>query len=282
MAVGSPVNPPLNCASPIEFGNATVGSGGVTKALSCTASIALSVTGIGPRMAQYFSVSGLPTLPLALAAGQTLSFMSTFNPTAPGPLSDDIYINTTNSVAKYSDNTPVAVRGTAISLAPVLFLSPNTVSFAGIITGENPDGYNRAAIVQNLGTTTLAVTDIKLSLVSEGGPFLPPGTTAAGSFKFTGLPSSIPGGSSVTFNINFNPTANGNYGAYVQFVTNGGSKFLTVVATAGSYPKALIEFEKVDGSGWVPYQPGVAFSFGSVFQQTTRTLSMRLTNVGGT
>ena len=60
----------------------------------------------------------------------------------------------------------------------------------------------------------------------------------------------------------------------------GGTKFLTVVATAGSYPKALIEFEKVDGSGWTAYQPGAPFSFGTVFQQTTRTLKMRLTNFG--
>ncbi|KAG0129679.1 hypothetical protein HOY82DRAFT_586064 [Tuber indicum] len=280
VAVGSPVNPPMNCSSPIEFGNATIGGAGVTKTLSCTANIAVSVTGIGPRMAQYFSVSDLPNFPLALTAGQTVSFKTTFKPTAPGPLSDDIYVNTTNSIANYADNTPIAVRGVATSLTPVLFISPNTVSFAGIITGENPDGYNRAVMIQNQGGTDLVITEIKVSTTGEAGPFLPPGTTVAGPFTFTGLPTTIPPESSVTANINFKPTTDGNFGAYVQFKTNGGTKFLTVVATAGSHPKALIEFEKVDGSGWTAYQPGVPFSFGTVFQQTTRTLRMRLTNFG--
>ncbi|KAG0636289.1 hypothetical protein HOY80DRAFT_891585 [Tuber brumale] len=280
VAVGSPVNPPMNCSSPIEFGNATIGGAGVTKTLSCTANIAVSVTGIGPRMAQYFSVSDIPAFPLALTAGQTVSFKTTFKPTAPGPLSDDIYVNTTNSIANFADNTPIAVRGVATSLTPVLFISPNTVSFAGIITGENPAGYDRAVMIQNKGSTELVITEINVSTTSEAGPFFPPGTTAAGPFVFTGLPKTIPPESSVTANINFKPTTDGNFGAYVQFKTNGGTKFLTVVATAGSHPKALIEFEKVDGSGWTAYQPGVPFSFGTVFQQATRTLSMRLTNFG--
>jgi len=219
--VGSPVNPPLNCASPVEFGNATIGAVGVNKTLSCTANIAVTVTGIGPRMAQYFSVSDLPALPLALTAGQTVSFKTTFKPTSPGPLSDDIYVNTTNSVANYADNTPIAVRGVATSLAPVLFISPNTVSFAGIIVGENPAGYDRAFIIQNQGSTELVITEINLSTISEAGPFLPAGTTIAGPFTFTGLPTTVPAGSSVTANIHFNPTTEGNFGAYVQFKTNG-------------------------------------------------------------
>ncbi|PWW73981.1 WSC-domain-containing protein [Tuber magnatum] len=280
IAVGSPVNPPMSCSSPIEFGNATIGGAVVTKTLNCTANIAVTVTGIGPRMAQHFSVSDLPTLPLALTAGQIVSFKATFKPTAPGPLSDDIYVNTTNSIANYADNTPIAVRGVAISLVPVLFISPNTVSFAGIITGENPDGYNRAVIIENRGSTELVVAEINVSTTGEAGPFFPPGTTSAGPFTFTGFPTTVPPESSVTVNINFNPTTDGNFGAYVRFKTNGGTKFLTVVATSGSYPKALIEFEKIDGSGWTAYQPGVPFSFGTVFQQTTRTLSMRLTNFG--
>ena len=106
---------------------------------------AVTVTGIGPRMAQYFSVSDLLGFPLVLTAGQTVSFKTTFKTTAPGPLSDDIYVNTTNSLANYADNTPITLRGVGTSLAPVLFISPNTVSFAGIITGENPASYNAGA-----------------------------------------------------------------------------------------------------------------------------------------
>lgn len=278
VAVGSPVNPPLLCQSPVEFGNATIGDTGVTKDLTCTANIALTVTGIGPRMAQYFSVSGLPTLPLTLAVGQILKFKATFQPTAPGPLSDDIYVNTTNSIANYAGNTPVAVRGTAKSSVPVLFISPNTVSFPGVITGENSDGYFRSFVLYNQGNTPMTITRYDMSIVSEQGPFLPAGTTQAGPFNFTGLPMTIAPESSVTVSINFNPSVNGNYGAYILVNSDGGNKFLTVVGASGGYPKANLEFEKVDGTGWVPYDPNTPFNFGTVFEQITRTLRLRLTN----
>ncbi|KAH8155190.1 uncharacterized protein LAJ45_00199 [Morchella importuna] len=280
VAVGSPVNPPLLCQSPVEFGNATIGDAGVTKDLSCTANIAVTITAIGPRMAQYFSVSELPTFPLTLAAGKTFTFKTTFKPTAPGPLSDDIYVNTTNSIANYAENTPIAVRGVAKSLSPVLSITPNTVSFAGVITGENPDGYVRSVVIENVGSSVMTITSYDISIVSESGPFLPGNTTQAGPFKFTGLPTSIPAESSVTVSINFNPTGNGNYGAYVRVNSDGGNKFLTVVATSGGYPKAKLEFEKVDGTGWVEYDPNVPFSFGTVYEQVTRTLKLRLTNAG--
>lgn len=282
VAVGSPVNPPLLCISPVEFGNATIGDGGVTKDISCTANIALTVTGISPRIAQYFSVSNLPTFPLTLTAGQTLIFKTTFIPTAPGPLSDDIYINTTNSVANYAENTPIAVRGVAKSLSPVLFISPNTVSFPGVITGENADGYVRSVEFYNQGNSAMTITGYDISIVSEQGPFLPDGMTQAGPFKFSGLPTTIPPESSITVSINFNPSENGNYGAYVLVNSDGGNKFLTVVGTSGGYPKAKLEFEKVDGSGWVAYDPDTPFSFGTVFEQVTRTLKLRLTNDGPT
>lgn len=280
VAVGSPVNPPLLCASPVDFGNATIGGTGVTKDISCTANIALTVTGIAPRMAQYFSVSNLPTFPLTLAVGQTLTFKSTFAPTAPGPLSDDIYVNTTNSVANYADNTPIAVRGVAKSLVPVLSITPNTVSFPGVITGENSDGYLRYIEIYNQGLGVLTINGYDISIVSEQGPFLPNGTTQAGPFKFIGLPTKIPPESSITVSVNFNPSANGNYGAYILVRSDGGDKYLTVVGTSGGYPKAKLEFEKVDGSGWVSYDPNLPFSFGTVFEQVTRTLRMRLTNNG--
>lgn len=278
VAVGSPVNPPLLCQSPVEFGNATIGDSVATKELTCTANIALSVTGISPRIAQYFSVSSLPTFPLALAVGQTLKFKTTFQPTTPGPLSDDIYVNTTNSIANYAGSTPIAVRGIGKALVPVLSISPNTVSFPGVITGENSDGYLRSVQLSNQGSTMMTITGYDISIVNEDGPFLPRGSTEAGPFKFIGLPATIPPESSVTVSINFNPTANGNYGAYVLVNSDGGNKFLTVVGASGGYPKAKLEFEKFDGSGWVTYDPNTPFSFGTVFEQVTRTLRLKLTN----
>lgn len=57
---------------------------------------------------------------------------------------------------------------------------------------------------------------------------------------------------------------------------------MDVVATAGSYPKALIEFQAADGSGkWIPYTSNTPpFSFGDVYEENTKFLKMRMTNNG--
>ncbi|KAF8426944.1 hypothetical protein EV426DRAFT_707167 [Tirmania nivea] len=120
-------------------------------------------------------------------------------PEGPGPLSDDVQIATTNSVANDAENTPVALRGIA---------------------------------------------------VSETGPWLPDGSLVAGPYNFYALPTSVLVCGSLTITVNFNPTANGNYGVYLLLKSNGGNKYVTIVGTSGGYPAAKLEFGKSDRSGW--------------------------------
>lgn len=284
--VGSPVNPPLLCTSPVEFGEVTIGDpAGLEKTISCKANIAITLNAISPRMAQHFSVFDLPTLPIFLAKDQNVTFKARFVPTAPGPLSDGIYVNTTNSVANFAENTVIAVRGVARSLSPILFISPNTVSFPGIITGENSDGTTRSFEIFNQGDTELVISDYEVSVVSESGPFLEGNPTVAGPFTFDGIPATIPARSSLTVTVNFNPTTHGNYGAYMLFKTNGGNKFVTIVGTATSQPKAKIEFQAEEGvDEWIEFvkdDPDFRYKFGKVYQHTSKFLKLRLTNTGG-
>ncbi|KAF8476774.1 WSC domain-containing protein [Kalaharituber pfeilii] len=280
--VGSPVNPPLLCTSPVQFGEVTIGDpAGIELDVSCKANIATSITSVALRIGKDFAISNVGTLPHALSAGQNMTFKAKFLPTGPGPLSDDVQIQTQNGVANYAENTLIALRGIGRSLTPILFISPNTVSFPGTITGENPAGVNRSFVIYNQGDNVLTITDYDLSEVSESGPWLPEGSLKAGPITFGAIPTSIPGRGSVTINVNFNPTVNGNYGAYMLIKSNGGNKFVTIVGTSGGYPKAKLEFEKPDGSGWVLFDkgdPNFVFDFGTVYQQTTRTLRLRLTN----
>ena len=221
-----------------------------------------------------------------MAAGQNITFMVAFLPvTAPGPLSGDVQITTSNKVPNYANNTLIALRGVGRSLVPVLFVSPNTVSFPGIITTANLNGVERSFVIYNQGNTTLQITDYTLSTVSEGGPWLPEGSLVAGPFTLDPLPASIPPHGSTTIRVNFNPTINGNYGAYLFLKSNGGNKYVTIVGTAGGYPVGKLEFENAEGSGpWTVFDktdPNFVFDFGTVYQQQTKTLNLRLTNVGG-
>ncbi|KAI9791429.1 MAG: hypothetical protein M1833_001534 [Piccolia ochrophora] len=284
-ALGSPVNPPLQCSSPYDFGTVVIGNESSTKSVSCQANIDTEVKDVGPSSTANFKISGVPALPFKLTKGQNITFDATFTPASPGSLSDDIFLNTTNGVANFATKTPISLKGVGKSLTPNLLITPNTVSFGGVILGEQEGGTENSVLLINRGDSLLTVNEITYSQKSEKGPFVTPEETGSGAkvgpFTFRGVPKTIPGNSQATVNVNFNPTETGNFAVYVSVKSDGGSKVFTVVGTAGTYPKALLEFEAFDGSGWVPFSNTTNFTFGDVYQQQTKNLNLRLTNAGG-
>ncbi|MCJ1369596.1 hypothetical protein MMC20_000808 [Loxospora ochrophaea] len=282
---GSPVNLPFNCSSPYDFGTVVIGSSSSARTVTCQANINTQVTSINLAGNPNFAISGLPTVPLTVAAGKTFSFQAVFQPNTPGSLSSDVVLNTTNSVTGYSVNTHVSLKGTGESLSPILSISPVTLSFGQVITGETVDGTDSSLIFSNLGDSAVTITNIAYSQVSEGGATVTPNGTASapqiGPFTFTNIPTTIPGKSQLLVNVNFNPNSSGNFAVYLTVSSNGGTKVVDVVGTSATYPKSLIEFQAADGSGnWIAYQNGTDFSFGDVTEQQTKTLKMRLTNQG--
>lgn len=281
---GSPVNLPINCTLPVDFGTANLNTPTASKTITCKANVAVTISNVSYVGDSNFVVSGLPTVPSTYAAGATFTMTAVFNPQSVGILSSDILIATSNGVAGYSTSTPITMRGTGQSVDALLRISPVTLAFEGVIAGGQAGGVNQSAIFTNLGNAPLSISDIQYSIVGETGPFVPPNGTAAnpkaGPFTFYGLPSTIPGNSGVTVNINFDSSVTGNYGAYLKVVSNGGTKLFDVVGTAGSAPKALIEFQTIDGLGWVAFDPAKNFTFGNVTENQTRSLKMRVTNNG--
>lgn len=283
--LGSPVNLPLTCSSSNNFGSVVVNSTSAAKTIQCQANVKTQVNAINLVGNANFKVTGQPTLPATVAAGANISFQAVFAPNQPGPLSSDVQILTVNSVNGYATTTPVTLKGTGDSLDPLLSVSPNVISFDGVITGQQAGGVSQSIIFANAGDSPLSITGIDFSTVSETGalvqPTVGPSGSQVGPFTFANLPTTIAPGSQVIVNVNFNPTTSGNFAVYVHVRSNGGTKIFDVVGTAGTYPKALVEFQAADGSGtWIPYVKGVPFSFGSVYEQQTRTLKMRLTNAG--
>jgi hypothetical protein len=279
---GSPVNLPLNCTSPIDFGTSNVNTPTAPATITCLANIGVTVSNLNLTGNTNFNVTGIPTTPLTVAPGNSFSFQAYFNPQSVGPLSSDIVLTTANKVAGYSFNTPVTLRGTGQSVSPLLSVSPVTLAFQGVVTGAQVGGVNQSVLINNLGNAPLTVQNIQYSITSETGPFIAANQTSSGSqvgvFTFIGLPTTIPGNSGVTVIVNFDTSSSGNFAAYLKVVSNGGTKVFDVVGTSGSAPVAVLEFQTPDGSGWVTYQPGVNFTFGNVTENTTRNLKMRVTN----
>ena len=282
-AYGSPVNLPMNCTS-LNFGMVNLNSTSLSQTVQCQANTALQVTAVALTGNPNFVLSGLRVLPFSVAAGNNFSFQATFAPKSVGPLSSTVVVNTTQVMSGYSINTPIQLKGIAQNQAPLLKITPNTVSFSGVITGQEQGGVNQSVIFNNLGNANAVITSIQYSTVSETGPWISANSsvsgTVVGPFTFMVLPASIPGNSASTIVINFDPLTSGNYAAFVLVKSNGGSALFDVVGQGGDYPVAKIEFQTPDGSGWVPYNNASYFSFGNVTENTSCYLKMRVSNVG--
>jgi hypothetical protein len=121
-------------------------------------------------------------------------------------------------------------------------------------------------------------------LKSEKGPWVLPNVTSAGvkvgPFTFIGIPTTIAANGQSTVNVNYNPTVAGNDACFLSIASDGGTAILDVVAVAGTYPTAIIELEKYDGSGWTKLDNSSTFTFGNVTENQTRNLRLRVSNNG--
>lgn len=282
-AFGSPVNLPLNCSPPYDFGRVPIKNTSTPLTITCKANVATTLTGVGLIGNSNFNISSLPPTNLQVAKDASFSFQAVFIPQSVGPLSSDVIVNTTNSVAGYSTRTPITLKGTGSSTAPLLAVGPNTVSF-NIIAGEQVGGVNQTSIFSNVGDSLLTIRNISYSLKSEKGPWVTPNITTTGvqvgPFTFYSVPTTIAANGQNTVTINYNPTIAGNDACFLSIASDGGTAILDVVAVAGTYPTAVIEFEKFDGTGWTKLDNSSTFSFGNVTENQTRNLRLRVTNNG--
>ena len=285
-AYGSPVNLPLNCSDP-NFGTVNLNATSTPMVIQCVANVGLTITAAALSGNPNFILSSLPSFPVQVTQGANFNFSAVFAPFTVGPLSSSVILNTTQQTQGYSTNTPIQLKGTGQSQASLLMLTPPTVAWNGVITGQQQGGVNQTVVLQNLGNSVLSISSYQFSLSSETGPWLnnisaPTNTslTIVSAFMFYNLPTSIQPNSAVTVPINFNPASSGNYAVYVQVISNGGTKVFDAVATGSDYPAAVLEFQTPDGTGWAKYSNSTPFTFGNVTENNTRYLKMRLSNNG--
>lgn len=278
---GSPVNVPLNCTSPVDFGPVNTKNSSISKPVTCKALVAVTVTGIDLNDVKStdFSISGLPTLPLQLDVDQTFTVNAKFSPANVGLQSNDIVVNTTNSVAGYSTGTHARLTGTGQSAGPLLSVSPVILTFKTAVTGT--PGISETILASNLGNGLLTVNSVLYSTTSTDGPFQAwtgQGDMVVGKFTLQKIPPTIGPQTDASINVQFDTSTSGTYSCYIKFVSDGGNQTVSIAASAGAAPTALLEFQTPDQSGWVTYKPGTPFSFGNVTENTSKSLQFRVTN----
>ena len=242
VAVGTPT---------LDFGAVPVGT---TKTLSDTltnntsAPVTISsILGLGSG----FQISGV-TLPLTVAAGQTISFNVQFQPVNSGDPT------VTVSFDDQSSQQPVAsitATGTAVSGGQLSF-SPSPVAFGSIKVGSNQV---TAVTLSNIGGSDLQITKATLS----GAGFALSNMT---------LPLTLSVGKTSSVSITFAPTATGNFSGSVTFAVNSDQVNSNVVLT-------------MTGAGIAPgtLSPNPSsLAFGSVQVGSNSSKTETLTNTGGT
>jgi hypothetical protein len=273
----------LNCSSPYNFGSVPIDTVTQPVTITCTAFNQTTVQGISLLDATDFQISDSPSLPLSLSTRQSFFFKATSSPSSVGTVSKDITISVQNVVPGYSSNLLVTLRAIGRPAVPLLAISPRSITF-NVIANQLPS--EQPTLLWNLGDSPLTFTNFSFSLVSPTGPWILPNTISSGQlqvgdYTFRGLPLTLAPGTAATLVVTYGPQAPGNATVYLAGFSNGGSARFTALGFAGTQPKAVVEFQTPDGSGWVPYTNTTPFSFGTVYEGQTKNLLFRLSNGGG-
>ncbi|MCJ1476788.1 hypothetical protein MMC13_005457 [Lambiella insularis] len=305
--LGSPVNLPLNCTSPVQFGNVALGSS-ANATVTCKANIAItSINGLTVGNPDFVvSNASLPKGPLA--AGATFKIPVTWDLTGdikpidtnaslpavtPGVQSTALTILTTNAVGGYSTQFPVSLTGTEVSSAAFLVTTPRNVDFAGLVLLPNQsvptvtldfsianDGLAPMTILGYAWTNQPILENPTFTNVT----FATNGTASLGfGFSSDNLP--IPGtviqsNSVIDVASTFSPYSGvGTYFSYLMFWTTGGTSEITLSGTASTAPIANFSISNGEG-GWLP-SSNLLMDFGDVTPASSQSRQIRICNNGG-
>jgi hypothetical protein len=192
----------------LTYGNQSVGTTSATQTvtISNTGTAVLSVTGITNNNTTDYVLTA-PALPFNVAAAASQTFTMAFSPGSSGAKSASVSIT--------SNGGSATVSATGTGVAPVLGVSPTTLTFSSQTIGTTSAA--QTITISNTGTGTLNVTGITSS-------------NAEFAFSPSSL-SSIAAGGSATLSITFAPAASGARSSNINILSNGGN---ATVAASGT------------------------------------------------
>jgi hypothetical protein len=147
--------------SSLTFGTVTVGqTQTLTLAVGNTGTADLRVTGASIAGGAFTVVS--PTVPFTVAASGQTTLSIRFAPSAAGAATSTLAL-TSNDPARGTVNVPLSGTGaaaTAPTTAPVIAVTPASLDFGAVTTGQSRDS---SLTVRNTGNASLSVTAISSS-----------------------------------------------------------------------------------------------------------------------
>ena len=303
--LGSPVNLPLNCTSPVSFGSVVLGSS-KTATVSCTANIPITQISGATTGDPNFIVNTADLPKGAIAQGATFNFPVTWNLTGvtegntpnasygdvqPGVKSTALSLTTVNGVAGFSTVFPISLTGNEVSEEPFAVIAPILVDFGGIvITNTSHPSNSLPFSISNAGEQPLTISgyayttdDLDDDEIDFTNATLNQGVWQLGDgFTSPDLPpvgTVIQGNGQVSVSVAFTPDDLGSYQSYFFIFTDGGSPYTIIEGTASSAPVANFSISNGEG-GWLP-QGNLIMDFGSITPGTTASRDIRICDVGG-
>lgn len=216
-------------ADDTDFGNVVTAGGTQTHTFTIEniGSANLNLTGGSPYVtisgtnAADFSIAAIPSTPIS-ASGST-TFQITFDPSANGLRTASISIaNDDSDENPYNFN----IQGTGYAVEPEINIQGNSTTINdGDTTPTLTDNTDFGNVVTAAGTSantfTIQNTGVIDLLLTGGSPYITISGTNAADFTLTTIPSgTIVSSSSTTFQITFDPSADGIRTASVSIANN--------------------------------------------------------------
>jgi hypothetical protein len=253
VSAGGSSKPPLTgslafSTASLDFGSVPAGTSKtllVTATNSETQPVIISGAAISTK---YFSLVS-PSLPVTVAAGQSVSVSVKFAPTGAGTF------NATASVTSNALNSVpnLVLSGDGTDNGGQLGLSPASDDFGSVVVGTKQ---SKTVTMTNTGTAS-----VDISQVSIGG----------GGFQMSGIsaPLTLNPSQSTSFTVAFAPLTTGAASGTVTITSDGSNPALSMALTGAGI-----------ASGALGSNPA-SLSFGSVQVGTKQTLPETVTNTGG-
>jgi hypothetical protein len=231
----------------LTFGNVAVGSTQLqSETVSNTGGSTLTISQAAVSDPN-FSISGL-NLPVTLAAGASTTFNLVFAPQSAAAASGTVALTNDGSNATVN----IAVSGTGVA-AGALTATPTSLSFGSVQVGQSQSS---TETLNNTGGEDLTITQATL--------------TAAG-YSDTGLtlPLTVPAGQSVSFPVQFSPTAAGASNGLLSLTVSGANATFDIALSGTGVTAATL------------VATPASLSFGSIDLGQSQTLTETLNNSGG-
>jgi hypothetical protein len=179
----------------VSFGQVALGgSSTVPVVLANARAWSITLTGIR-TVGTAFSMSGGPTFPLTLAAGQSVNLDATFKPQSAGEVGGSIFV--------MGPGIDVPLTGTGTSGASQLTIAPAPLNFGNVQVGS---------------------TEIEAITLSASGGAVTVSSASSNSSEFilqgVSFPFTIPAGQGVSVNVGFTPSGAGAQSGTLIFGSN--------------------------------------------------------------